>query len=174
MWLVGLAKLLLEGKAITPDLQNIFGDTPLARAAAFVYDGVVKPLLKCRKFPNMANMAGRTPLWLAAEGGHVFSSSTTILLGREDVNPDTQENYGRRTPLSWAAAVFRTVQSVRPRGRAGRPTGHGMALEILLLLFFSSYSQTWSSSSHLPSDFISLMRYDLANHVMCVKQINKE
>jgi len=85
--------------------------------------------------------------------------------------------------------VFRTVQSVRPGGRTGRTTGDSPSFfksmdglgqmevgldalpgpvgpyRILLLHFFSSY--THKLEIH---DFISLMRYDLANRVMCVNK----
>jgi len=86
-------------------------------------------------------------------------------------------------------AVFRTVQSVRPGGRAGRTTAGSPSFfksmdglgqmevgldalpgpvgpyGILLLHFFSSY--THKLEIH---DFIPLMRYDLANRVMCVNK----
>jgi len=85
--------------------------------------------------------------------------------------------------------VFRTVQSVRPGGRTGRTTGGSPSFfksmdglgqmevgldalpgpvgpyGILLLHFFSSY--THKLEIH---DFIPLMRYDLANRVMCVNK----
>jgi len=88
-----------------------------------------------------------------------------------------------------SSSVFRTVQSVLPGGRTGRTTGDSPSFfksmdglgqmevgldalpgpvgpyGILLLHFFSSY--THKLEIH---DFISLMRYDLANRVMCVNK----
>ena len=49
--------------------------------------------------PNTADEDGRTPLSLAAGGGHWEIAK--ILLQRSDVNPDTADKSGR-TPLSWA------------------------------------------------------------------------
>jgi len=86
-------------------------------------------------------------------------------------------------------AVFRTVQSVRPGGMTGRTTGDcpsffksmdglgqmevGLGTlpgpvgpyRILLLDFFSSYTHKLEID-----ELISLMRYDLANRVMCVNK----
>ena len=51
--------------------------------------------------PGTAGASGRTPLSWAAWGGH--EGVVEMLLGREDVNPNTADTKYGRTPLSWAA-----------------------------------------------------------------------
>jgi len=80
-------------------------------------------------------------------------SSPSVL----EVGPDGPPAVVRLFSTPWTARA--------DGGRTGRPTGTGKALCSFVVTFPQlAYSQTWGH------DFISLMRYDFANRVMCVNK----
>ena len=123
-----IVRLLLREKHIQPDLQDAnSGRSAFSWAAGnghedvvrlFLGPGFVNPgsidgwwgkarqeagLLLGKRYvnPNSLSRFGRTPLLVAAGGGH--KEVVKLLLGREDVNPDTPDEIHGQTPLSWAA-----------------------------------------------------------------------
>ena len=119
-----VVRLLLEENDIRPDRPDKeYGQTALSWAAGNGHEGVVRLFLK-PKFvnprsaglqwektaqavgslfgrgyvnPDRSSKSGRTLSW-AAENGH--EGIVRLLLGREDVNPDTPDTKHDRTPLS--------------------------------------------------------------------------
>ena len=123
-----VVKLLLREKHIQPDQQDTNnGRTALSWAAGNGHEGVVRLFLAPqfvnpesvgRRWgksagvvsllfgwryvnPNSSCKSDQTPLSWAAKNGHV--GTVQLLLGRNDVNPDTPNTYLSRTPLLWAA-----------------------------------------------------------------------
>jgi len=123
-----VVRLFLRKKHAQPDQQDTnYGRTALSWAAENGHEGVVRlflgprfadpgsgghrwgkgsrvvGLLFGRRYinPDSLGKSGRTPLSLAAGNGH--EGIVRILLGREDVNPETLDTEYGQTPLSWAA-----------------------------------------------------------------------
>ena len=98
---VGVAKLLLVGKDVDPNLPDANDLTPLGGAAHEGHEGVVKLLLgRGDVDPNRPDNSPETPLGWAAVRGH--EGVVKLLLGREDVEPNLLGDRGG-TPLWWAA-----------------------------------------------------------------------
>ena len=123
-----VVRLLLEEIHIQPDQQDTnYSRTALSWAAGNGHEGVVKLFLGPRfvnpgsvgrrwgkasqvacllfggRYVNLdsSSIYGRTPLSWAAGNGH--ERVVKLLLGREDINPDTPDRKYGRTPLLWAA-----------------------------------------------------------------------
>jgi len=93
--------LLEEEEGCVADMADGRGITPLAWAASYGHEGIVKLLLDRKEVnPDSRDGVGQTPLLSAAWSG--YEGIVKLLLDRKEVNPDSRDKYDL-TPLSCAA-----------------------------------------------------------------------
>lgn len=83
-------------------VKELFGITPLHRAAEGGHMGMALDLLEQGANVNAADWEGRTPLHRAIESRHSGHSDMVLLLCERGANVNATTRYGR-TPLHWAA-----------------------------------------------------------------------
>jgi ankyrin repeat protein len=90
--------LLMRGAKL--DLEDVYGETPLIRAAMNGCVDVLQPLFEVPGVgPNFRDRYGRTVMYMAAARGHF--ETVEALLHEHHCDPSIADNYGR-TPL-WIA-----------------------------------------------------------------------